>query len=327
MSFISWYKKCLVLAVAVGLFSTFTLATSSSAQSYPQKPISVIVPFSPGGGNDILLRLVAKHIKPILGQSLTVENRPGAGGQIGWTTLSKARTDGYTIGATSLPSMILVKSLRENVPFSLDDFTYICNFQVDPIVWVVKKDGKFADAKAVIDFAKANPKKLNVAGDGPQSNIQLQHLVATKMLDVQTNFVSYSGSGPSITALLGDKVDLAVSTLSAALSHIEGGRIVPIVLFYDKQLATIASTPTAQEAFGMDIPSIGMALRGVAAPKGVSAENIAVLEQAFAKLATSEEFLKQAEGLGLSINFMGTEESTKLVEKTSSLVEEYKSLF
>ncbi len=319
--------KCTVALVASLMLATGGLSSIAQAQSYPQKPITVIVPFSPGGGNDILLRLVAKYIKPILGQSLTVENRPGASGQIGWTTLSKSRNDGYTLGATSLPSMILVKSLRKNVPFSLNDFTYICNFQVDPIVWVVKKDGKFADTKAVLEYAKANPKKLNVAGDGPQSNIQLQHLVATKMLDVQTNFVSYSGSGPSITALLGDKVDMAVSTLSAALSHIEGGRIMPIVLFYDKSMPVISGTPTAKEAFGQDIPSIGMALRGVAAPKGLPADKVAVLEKAFKQLAESEEFLQQAKALGLSINFMGSQDSTNLVKNSAALVEEYKSLF
>ncbi len=320
-------KKCAVAFLVALLLSTSCLSSVVQAASYPQKPISVIVPFSPGGGNDILLRLVANHIKPILGQSLTVENRPGASGQIGWTALSKARNDGYTLGATSLPSMILVKSLRQNVPFSLDDFTYICNFQVDPIVWMVKKDGKFADTKAVLDFAKAQPQKLNVAGDGPQSNIQLQHLVATKLLDIQTNFVPYSGSGPAITALLGDKVDMAVSTLSAALSHIEGGRIMPIVLFYDEPLAVLGATPTAKEAFGKDIPSIGMALRGVAAPKDLAKDKVVALENAFAKLAQSEEFLKQAKDLGLSISFMNSQESTQLVKDTTALVEKYKNLF
>lgn len=315
---------CMFLAAAA---IAATSPATAQAAAYPDKAVLVVVPFSPGGGNDILLRLVAKHVAAPLGQSMTVENKPGAGGQIGWTTLAAARPDGYTVGATSLPSMILIKKLRQNVPFELSDFKYICNFQVDPIIWVVRKDGKFQDAKAIAEFAKANPKKLNVAGDGPQSNIQLQHLVASKILEIETNFVPYSGSGPALTALLGGKVDMAVSTLSAAVSHIEGGRMIPLAIFYAERMAPIENVPTAKEIFGKDIPSIGMALRGVAAPKGVSDEKIAVLEKAFRAVSQSPEFLEQAKGLGLSINFMGAEESTKLVEESAALVEQYKSLF
>jgi len=321
MRIAAFFCACLMMA---GIFS---IAPSQARAAYPDKPVLVIVPFSPGGGNDVLLRLVAKHATEALGQSLTVENKPGAGGQIGWTALSTARPDGYTIGATSLPSMILIKSLRKNVPFELNNFKYICNFQVDPIIWVAQKDGKFADAKAVADFAKANPKKLNVAGDGPQSNVQLQHLVACKILEFETNFVPYSGSGPALTALLGGKVDIAASTLSAAAPHIEGGRIVPLAIFFNKRMDPIQDTPTIQEIFGKDIPSIGMALRGVAAPKDVSDEQVAILEKAFAKVAQSQEFIDQARGLGLTINFMGAAESTKLVEDSAKLVEEYISLF
>ncbi|MDR1708642.1 MAG: tripartite tricarboxylate transporter substrate binding protein [Candidatus Accumulibacter sp.] len=318
-------KKLLALVCMFAVFGNLVAVPARAA--YPEKPVLTIVPFSPGGGNDILMRLVAKHINETLGQSLTVENKPGAGGQVGWTALANARPDGYTIGSTSLPSMILVKSLRENVPFSLDDFKYICNFQVDPVIWVVQKESRLNSAKAVVDFAKANPKKLNVAGDGPQSNIQLQHLVASKLLDIETNFVPYNGSGPALTALLGGKVDIAVSTLSAAVSHIESGRIVPLVLFYDNRMDAIKGTPVAKEAFGKDIPSVGMSLRGVAAPKGVPDEQIAVLEKAFKKVAESKEFLEQAKGLGLTIDFIGAANTTKLIQDSIKLVEEYKSLF
>lgn len=314
------------LAVLV-VFTLFGTTLPALAASYPSKAVVAIVPFGPGGGNDILIRLIAKYISPELnGQALVVENKPGAGGQIGWTTLAKARPDGYTIGATSLPSMILVKSLRKNVPFEMGDFQYICNFQVDPIVWVVNKDSDLKTARDVMEFARKNPNKLNVAGDGPQSNVQLQHLIASKLLKMETNFVSYSGSGPANTALLGKQVDLAVTTLSSALPHIEGGRLVPLVVFYDKKLPGI-DIKSSKEVFGMDIPSAGMALRGVAAPKKMKAKDVATLEKAFEKVSKNPEFLKQAKALGLSIEFMGNKESNKLVEESTKIVEEYKSLF
>lgn len=316
----------LFLAVAI-VFTVFGMTLPAQAASYPSKAIVAIVPFGPGGGNDILIRLIAKYISPELnGQALVVENKPGAGGQIGWTNLAKARADGYTVGATSLPSMILVKSLRQNVPFKMDDFQYICNFQVDPIIWAVSKDSNFKSAKDVVDFARDNPNKLNVAGDGPQSNVQLQHLIASKLLNIDTNFVPYNGSGPANTALIGNQVDLAVTTLSSALPHIASGRMVPLAVFYDKKLPGVENV-TSKEVFGIDIPSAGMALRGVAAPKNMKAEDIATLEKAFEKVSKNKEFLAQAEALGLSIEFIGNEESNKLVKESTKLVEEYKSLF
>lgn len=321
-------KKSFKLFFAVLVVLTlFGMTLPAIAAPYPSKAVVAIVPFGPGGGNDILIRLIAKYISPELnGQALVVENKPGAGGQIGWTTLAKARPDGYTIGATSLPSMILVKSLRKNVPFEMDDFQYICNFQIDPIIWVVNKDSEMKTARDVMEFARKNPKKLNVAGDGPQSNVQLQHLISSKLLKMDTNFVPYSGSGPALTALLGKQVDLAVTTLSSAIPHIEGGRLVPLVVFYDKKLPGV-SIKTSKEVFGMDIPSAGTALRGVAAPKKMNAKDVATLEKAFEKVAKNPEFLAQAKSLGLTIEFIGNKDSNKLVEESTKIVEEYKSLF
>ncbi|ANZ44080.1 Bug family tripartite tricarboxylate transporter substrate binding protein [Cloacibacillus porcorum] len=296
------------------------------AASFPTKPVLAVVPFSPGGGNDIVIRLVAKYMTPALGQSLVVENKPGAGGQIGWTALAKARPDGYTIGATSQPSMVLVKVLRQNVPFDLNDFKYICNFQIDPLVWVVNKDSKFKKASDVVEYAKKNPGKLNVAGDGPQSNVQLQHLVNSKALKMESNFVSYSGSGPALTALMGNQVDLALTTLSSAVSHIEAGRIVPLVMFYDDKIDGV-DIKSSKEVFKMDIPSAGTAMRGVAAPKNTKPEDIAVLEKAFEEVTKNPEFREQAKSLGLIIKFIGSKESGKLVEESKKIVEEYKPLF
>lgn len=316
--------KSLILVMV--LLTAVCSALPALAASFPTKPVVAIVPFSPGGGNDIVVRLVGKYITPALGQALVVENKPGAGGQIGWTSIAKARPDGYTVGATSQPSMVLIKALRKNVPFELDDFKYICNFQIDPLIWVVNKGSKFKSAKDVVDFAKNNPGKLNVAGDGPQSNVQLQHLINAKALDIKTNFVPYSGSGPALTSLMGNQVDLALTTLSAAVSHLESGRIIPLVMFYNERIGDI-DIKTSKEVFAINIPSAGTAMRGIAAPKDVSPEEIAVLENAFKKVTKDPEFTKQAKSLGLVIKFIGAEESAKLVEESQKIVEEYKSFF
>jgi len=299
---------------------------TGAAPAYPAKPVISIVPFSAGGGNDILLRLISKYANKYLGQSLIVENKPGASGQIGWTALSKARPDGYTIGATSFPSMLLIKALRPETAFGHDDFRYICNIQIDPIVWVVRADGELKTAKDIAEFAKANPARLNVAGDGPQSNVQLQHLLAAKTLGFSTNFVPYSGSGPALTALLGGHVDIAVSTVSASMPHIESGKLRAVALFHEQRLDALRDTPTAGEVFGVDIPGVGTAIRGLAAPKGLDSAKVAILEEAIGKICRSPEFIAEASSLGIIVRFMGAAETEDLVRKNYLLVEEYKSL-
>ncbi|HNU11252.1 MAG TPA: tripartite tricarboxylate transporter substrate binding protein [Rubrivivax sp.] len=318
-------KRGCVLAAATLICAT-TAVPSYAQTDFPTKPVVATVPFSPGGGNDILLRLLSKHANPFLGQNLVVENKPGAGGQIGWTAVAKSRPDGYSIGATSLPSMVLIKALRPATTYALDDFRYICNIQVDPIVWIVRSD---SDIKNVGDFvarAKDPKKKVNVAGDGPQSNVQLQHLAAAKALGLETNFISFSGSGPAITALLGGQVDIAAATLSAAMPNIEAGKLRALVVFADKPSRLLPKVPTASSALGKTIAPVGMAVRGLAAPKGIPGDRLAKLESACKGTVESPAFAAEAAELGIDVQFMGTAESEALVKDSVAQIEELKGL-
>ena len=273
-----------------------------------------------------MLRLLSKHATPVLGQNLIVENKPGAGGQIGWTAIAKSRADGYSIGATSFPSMVIIKALRPATPFALDDFRYVCNIQVDPIVWLVRADSPLKTAKDLATQAMDEKKKINVAGDGPQSNVQLQHLAAAKALGLQTNFISFNGSGPAITALLGGQVDVTAATLSAAVSNIEAGKLRALAVFSEKPSALLADVPTATKAFGKPIPSVGMAIRGLAAPKGVPADRLAKLEESCKKIVTAPAFLAEAKALGMDIQYMGMADAEALVKTSIQEVEVLKEL-
>ena len=315
------------IALALSLLVLAGSAIPLSAQAaFPAKPVVSIVPFSAGGGNDILLRLVSKYANRFLGQTLVVENKPGAGGQIGWTALARSKADGYTVGATSLPSMILIKAMRPETPFELDDYKYICNIQIDPILWVVRSNGKFATAKDFTDQAASSPKKINVAGDGPQSNVQLQHYAAAKVLGISTNFISYSGSGPALTALLGGQVDLAATTLSSAMPNIEAGKLKALIVFSDEPVEVLPGVPAASKYFGKNIPSVGMAIRGIAAPKDVPADKIAVLENAFRQICESREFLAEAKALGIIVRFGGAAEAEAGIKASLAEVNALKDL-
>lgn len=318
--------KSFVKLTAVAICCAATLPDANAQTDFPNKPIIATVPFSPGGGNDILLRLLSKHATSVLGQNLVVENKPGAGGQIGWTAIAKSRADGYSIGATSFPSMVIIKALRPETPYALNDFHYVCNIQIDPIVWVVRADSQFKSAKDLAAQAMDEKKKINVAGDGPQSNVQLQHLAVAKALGLQTNFISFSGSGPAITALLGGQVEVAAATLSAAVSNIEAGKLRALVVFSEEPSALLPNVPTATKLFGKAIPSVGMAIRGLAAPKGVPADRLAKLEDSCKKIVTAPAFLAEAKELGMVIKYMGMADSEALVKTSIKEVEALKDL-
>ena len=217
--------------------------------------------------------------------------------------------------------MIMIKELRKNVPFSMDDFTFIAAVQSDPIVWVVNKDSPYTTAADFIKAAKT--KTLNVAGDGPQSNVQLQHLIADKDLGIKTNFVPFNGSGKALTALMGKKVDLCASTLSAAQKQLGNGLKI-LVVFADQ---SAASAPTAKEAFGKDIAPAGAAIRGICAPKGVSPEVLTKLENGIKGICEDPDFIAETKKLKLDIGFKNAQETQRIVSQTSKLVSENKNLF
>lgn len=282
---------------------------------YPKKPITMVVAYSPGGGTDTAARVVAKYVQPYLGQRLVIQNKPGAGGQLGFTALAKARPDGYRIGFVNIPSIFMVKMLRDNVPYNMSDFEPIANIQMDPVVLAVKADSPYKTLKDFIGAAKSNPDNINVGGDGPQSNNQLQIIVAEKKLGIDVNFVSYNGSGPAITALLGGQVDAAVPSASSATTHIKNGRLRALAVFSKDSYPYLPDVPTVKAASGVDVPGIGASMRGIAAPKGISAEQKTHLQEAFAKVMQDKDFLERADKMGLPLKYMNAEEFAQLLKQ------------
>ncbi len=315
-----FYGNILIL-LALGLL--VGLGTTSLQAAYPRKPITMIVAYSPGGGTDTAARIVAKFVQPHLGQRLVIQNKPGAGGQIGFTALANSKADGYKIGFINIPSIFMVKMLRQNVPYEMSDFVPIANIQMDPVVLAVKADSPYQSLDDLIRASRENPGKINVGGDGPQSNNQLQLIVAEKKLDIDFNFVSYNGSGPAITSLLGGQVDAAVPSASSATTHIKNGRLRALAIFSDDPYPYLPGVPTIKTASGIEIPCIGASMRGIAAPKGVSAEQVEYLQQAFAKVMKDPGFLDRANKMGLPLKFMDADQFNQFLEQAEKDTREY----
>jgi len=312
-----------ILSLACALAASWTLAPTVSAQNFPDKPVVMSVAYSPGGGNDTVARLMARHIEPYLGERMIVENNPGAGGQVGFTRLAKAKPDGYTIGLLSSPSVFMIELLRDGVEYSLDDFQPIANIQSDPILLVVEAKSKIATLEEFLAEAKAKPGRINLGGDGPQSNIHLQAAALEQALGVDINFISYAGSGPAATGLLGKEVQAALLTASSALQFIDSGRMKPLAVLSKTRHPSYPEVATALELTGIDVPSVGTAMRGVAAPKGISAENLTTLENAFKALMDDKEFQEAAEKMGVVLTFVGAEEFEKELQMARDEAQNY----
>lgn len=317
-----WVIALMVIGTVMALFVSPALG-----QNYPTKPISMIVPFAPGGGTGIAARVIANYVQPYLGQSIVVVNKPGAAGQIGWSALAKAQPDGYTIGFVNSPAILLVKMLRENVPFQMSDFIHIASIQLDPAVIVVHPDSPFKTMKDLVEFAKKNPGKLNLGGDGPQGNYHLQAVVVEKQLGFKANFVSYNGSGPALTAILGQQVDAAIPGISSATPHLEAKRLRALALVDTEKFALLPDIPLIKAATGVDVSPIGASMRGISVPKGVSEDKIKVLEDAFAKLMKDPKFIEKAMEMGIPLKYMNSKQFSEALLRDEKELAGYVNIF
>lgn len=286
----------------------FGTTVAKADENYPRKPITMNVAYSPGGGNDVVARLIGRHIQKYIGKRMIVENNPGAGGQVGFTRLAKSKPDGYTIGLISVPSFFLIELLRDGVEFSLDNFEPIANIQSDPIVLVVNPSSEIKSFEDFIKATESGKSALNMGGDGPQSNVHLQAAALNQALNIKTNFVSYPGSGPVATSLLSNEIDVGLLTASSALTYTNMDRLRPLVVFSRKKHPAYPDVPTISEVSEADVPLVGTALRGVIAPKGIADNQKQILSEAFEKLLQDEEFQEAAEKLGIVLTFSNAEE-------------------
>ncbi len=290
---------------------------------YPKKPVTLIVAYAPGGAVDNIARTVAQYIEPYLGQRVVVQNKPGAGGEIGYRSLALAASDGYTIGIITSPPILMLEKLRQGSDINVADFVPLVGLQKDPVVLAVNANSPYQSLDELLAAAKASQNPLNVAGDGPNSNNQLQLVVAEKLLGVEFNFVPFNGSAPSITALLGNQVEVAVPSASSVTRFVRRGDIRVLAVFAPDRYAYLPDAPTILEASGIVVPDIGAAVRGVVMPKGMLPQRQQVLADAFAKLVVDEAFIAHADQVQLPLYFMNADEFRQYLAETDVLLDEY----
>ncbi|GAB2906612.1 Bug family tripartite tricarboxylate transporter substrate binding protein [Paralcaligenes ginsengisoli] len=239
---INVYIKILALAAFGAVMGT---AQAQPAFGYPSRPIRLIVPFAPGGGNDNVARTVGDQLSRILGQSIVVENKAGAGGTIGAELAAKAAPDGYTLFLGGVGSLAINPSLRKNLAYDpIKDFAPITLLAKSPLVLVVHPKLKVHSVKELIALAKSQPGKLNYASNGNGSSSQLAALMFTSMAGVSMVHVPYKGLSPALTGLLSGEVPMMFSSVVAILPHIQSGKLIALGVTGSKRLAALPDVPT-----------------------------------------------------------------------------------
>ena len=302
-------RRSLQTLAASALFA-LGAAPSMAQTPYPSKPITMIVPFSAGGTTDILARVVGQALSTELGQSIIIDNRPGAGGNIGGQAAARAAGDGYTLFMGTVGTHAINEALYKKMPFDpVKDFAPLTRVANVPNLLVAHPSQPFKTVKEMMAYAKANPGKLNFGSSGSGSSIHLSGELFKSMTHLDMVHVPYKGSAPAITDLLGGQVDFSFQNVNAVLPHLRSGKLRAIAVTGSQRSPVLPDVPTLAESGvkGAEVYS----WQGMAAPRGLPADVKSRLAKAAIVAVQQPDIRKRFVEQGLEIVGNTPEEFTR----------------
>jgi tripartite-type tricarboxylate transporter receptor subunit TctC len=238
-----------VVVGVIALLAVMVLNLPATAETYPSKPIRFVVPFPPGGATDIVARVVGQKASESLGQPVVIENRPGAGGNMGADVAAKAAPDGYTMFMGTIATHAINASLYKNLSFDpIKDFSPVALLASVPLVLVVNAEVPAKSAQDVIALARAKPGELNYASPGSGTALHLAGELFKSMAGIDMVHVPYRGSAPAVTALIAGHVALMFDTTLSAMPHVEDGKLRALAVTTARRVPTLPYLPTIAEA-------------------------------------------------------------------------------
>jgi tripartite-type tricarboxylate transporter receptor subunit TctC len=288
-------------APAVCLAAALAAGTSYAQDAWPERAVTIIVPWSAGGGTDGTARAVAAELEERFGQPFNVVNRTGGGGLVGHSALMNADPDGYTLGVITIEmSMYEAQGLSEMSP---EDFTFIGRFNADPIAINVGND-TFADAASLIDAVRADPSTLSASGANRGG---LSHLAWVGLLDqldidpMAANWVASDGSAPALQQLAAGAIDVVTTSPAEASALVEAGEAQTLALVSSERSELYPDLPTTTEIFDVDWSPLPF--RGLAAPAGIDESIVGELEAALEEITADPEFREFMNSQGFSVAY------------------------
>jgi tripartite-type tricarboxylate transporter receptor subunit TctC len=280
------------------LFASVLLSTAALAQSYPNRPVKVIVPWPPGQATDIAARMLAAKLQDSMGQAFVIDNRAGAGGAIGTEIAVKSPADGYTILAASSGPVSIMPSLQKLPYEPQKDITLVALITRNPYVLVVNPSFPANNAKEFIARLKASPDKYTFASSGTGATAHLLEELFNSMAGIKARHIPYKGSAPAITDILNGQVDYMVETVASLVSHIRSGRVKALGVSTARRAAALPDVPTLIEAAGLPDYDVA-AWIGYAVPSATPREVVARLSAEIQKALQSPDLREKLLNAGL----------------------------
>ena len=307
-------KRRTMLASAVVVAASVFAAPAFAA--FPDKPVTVICPWTAGGGTDLLLRALSKEAEKFLGQTINVVNQTGGAGAIGHNAIRAARPDGYTVGMitfelNSLPPQGLV-------PFTWKDFDPLMRLNADPAALSVRADAPYSTVRGFMDYAKANPGEITIGNSAPGSVWHIAAGLAAEKTGVKVKHVPFDGAQPAVTALVGGHIKAVAVSVAEVRSQAQAGNIKILGVMSHERDKQFPNVPTFKEQ-GVDVQFFTW--RGLALPKGVPAANKAKIVDAYKKAFDTQTFKDFAAKASLNLAYQDSAEFTKFLDQNYKDVE------
>ncbi len=278
---------------------------------YPESPVSMIVPYSPGGATDFQARIVTMLAgkKEFLDQPIVIINKPGAGGQVGWNWCAqKAPKDGYTMLSYNVPHFI-AQSIVFKTKYDIKKFAPVANWGADPAVLIVGKDSPFNTVQDLLDYAKKNPRKVTVSGAGLYVGHHIAFLQLAKATGVNMTYIPEKGGVPAMQSVIAGKVKAGFNNLSDAFRNQDRLKILGVADL--ERNSFLPDVKTFKEQ-GIDIDDSSVNFRGVAFPAGVSDDIINKCADVFPKMFNAKKTLKKMKGSGSPVRVMTRDQVIKM---------------
>lgn len=297
--------------------SAFLCACAASAQQYPTKAISLIVPFAPGASADGIARLVGRELSQSLGQPVVVENKPGAGGALGLMALAKAAPDGYTIGMGATGAIVINPHLPDAPPLKPErDLVALAKVADIPLVFVTSSASGYGDLKSFLAAAKAKQGGLSYGTAGQYTSQHLSGELLASMSKSPLTPIPYKGSSPAVTDLLGNTLPAAMVDLTSAYQHVKAGKLVALGVTSPNRSKVAPEIPTIAEA---GVPGYSSpAWMGMFLPVGVPEDVKAKLSAALQAIMAKSQVQTQIGSLSAEPTYLDSAGFSKLIQDESS---------
>jgi len=272
------------------------------AQAWPAKPIRLVVPFPPGGLIDIMARLVAPKLAQELGQPVVIDNKPGAGGNLGAAEVARAPADGYTLLMAS-PPLTISPALYPSMPYKPEQIAPVGLVGRVPNVLLVNPKSSINSVADLIARAKREPGRMNYASNGNGTSLHLSAELLKSSTGTFITHIPYRGAAAAVTALIAGEIDMMFENLPSVLGQIQGGAVKALAVTTKQRSKALPAVATLAE---LGLPDFDVsAWYGLAAPAGTSAALVASVEQALQKLMRDPEIIKSMESRGADLGFLG----------------------